>query len=89
MTPGVRLHLEEVVLHGLPPAHRRRAADALRHELRRLLTEHGLPAALLRPAEVPRVDGGSFELTPDLSPEGYGVRVARALYRGLGGEVRR
>jgi hypothetical protein len=89
MTPAVHIHLEEVILHGVSPAHRDRAADALRGELVRLLTEHGLPAVLLRAAEVPHIAAGSIELTPGLSPETYGVRVARSFYRGLAGEVPR
>jgi hypothetical protein len=89
MNPSVRIHLEEVILHGLGRDDRHRAAVALQAELVRLLTEHGVPPALRQPAELPRLAGGSFDLTPGLSPERYGVQAARALYRGLGGEVRR
>jgi hypothetical protein len=88
MTPAVRVHLGEVILGGVAPADRHRAAAALRRELARLLTEHGPPAGLLRPGEVPRVDAGSFALAPGLSAEAVGAKVAQALYRGLGGEVR-
>jgi hypothetical protein len=89
MNPFVHIHLEEVILDGLARADRHRAASALQAELVRLLTEQGVPAALRQPAEMPRLLGGSFDLTPGLSPERYGVQAARALYRGLGGEVRR
>ena len=89
MNPTVHIHLEEVILHGLGRAERLRAATALQAELVRLLTEGGVPATLRQTAELPRLAGGSFDLTPSLSPERYGVQAARALYRGLGGEVRR
>jgi len=89
MNPSVRIHVEEVILHGLARADRHRAALALQAELVRLLSEQGVPEALWESAELPRLAGGSFDLTPGLSPERYGVQAARALYHGLGGEVRR
>jgi len=89
MTPSVRVHLDRVILRGVEPAGRGRASEALRAELTRLLTEHGVPEALHYPTDIARIDGGSFQLTSGLAPEDYGVRAARALYRGLGGRVPR
>jgi hypothetical protein len=87
MTPAVKIHLEEVVLHFAAPSERERAAEALVLELTRLLTERGVPDPLLKGATAPRLDGGSFALSAGLSAEEYGARVARAVYRSLGGRA--
>ncbi|NPD27111.1 hypothetical protein [Corallococcus exiguus] len=83
MTPRrISLHIDELVLHGVPPAHRVQVGEAVRQELARLLAQDGLPTGLS--GAVPRVDAGAVHVTPGAAPESLGTQVARAVYSGLG-----
>jgi hypothetical protein len=82
---NVDLRIEELVLHGFPPADRHRIGDAATSELARLFAERGVPPALEAGGEIPVLGAGSFEARPDLGAERVGVQVARAVYGGLSG----
>ena len=85
MRPGkIELRIEELVLHGFEPGDRHRVGEAVERELGRLFAERGAPPSLTRSEEVPRVDGGSFELTPGSGAGMIGTQVAQTVYRGLG-----
>jgi hypothetical protein len=79
---AVRLHIEELVLHGFAPADRHAIGDAVQQELTRLLREHGVAALLARGGETERLDAGSFPLAPDARPQVIGAGVARAVHGG-------
>ena len=79
----IDLHIEELVLEGFRPSDRHRIGAAVESELARLLAERGLPPALAQGADLPRLDGGSFEARPGARPEALGRQVANAAYRGL------
>ena len=80
---NVDLHIEELVLEGFASVDRHRIGAAIERELARLLTERGLPPGLAQNAEVPRLDGGSFEMNRNATPEGVGGQVAGAVYGGM------
>ncbi|NTX07787.1 hypothetical protein HUA74_42535 [Myxococcus sp. CA051A] len=84
MTPRrIRLHIDELVLHGIAPAHREQVGEAVRQELTRLLATEGLPQGLAG-GEVARLDAGAVHVTPHAAPQSLGAQVARAVYSGLG-----
>jgi hypothetical protein len=78
---NVELHIEELVLHGLPPDHR--IGDAIEHELSRLFTEQGVPPSLSRGGDIPHLDAGAFQMNPEFGAGAVGARVARTLYEGM------
>jgi hypothetical protein len=80
---NVELHIEELVLHGFEPGDRYRIGDATERELARLFTEQATPPSLTQRSEVPRLDGGTFEVAPSSRAEAIGVQVAQAVYEGL------
>lgn len=80
----IALHIDELVLHGVPAAHRQRVGEALRQELTRLLSEGGLPTSLSAGGAVPRLEAGSVTVRPGAAPEAMGSQVAQAVYSGLG-----
>ena len=82
---SLRLHIEEVVLHGFDPRGRYAVGDAVQRELTRLLTERGLPSSLGAAGAAERLDGGAFHAAPDSRPQALGAQVARAVYGGLKG----
>jgi len=83
---NVRLHIERLVLDGVPVAQadRARLLSVVESELGRLLATRGLPDAAAAGWATPAVDGGSIAPTPNATK--FGRDVARAVYRGLGGE---
>jgi hypothetical protein len=83
--PSLRLHIEEVVLHGVSPGDGRRFGEALEGELLRLFREEGVPPALARGGAVERLDAGPLAISPNARPEVGGAALARAIYGSLGG----
>jgi hypothetical protein len=79
----IDLHIEELVLEGFPAADRHRIGAAVESELARLFTEQGLPPGLAGGGEIPRLDGGSFEVKAGGRAEAVGGQVAGAVYGGL------
>jgi hypothetical protein len=87
MRPGaIKLHIEELVLHGFESADRAALGAALETELARLLAA-GDAESLTRAGRVARLDGGAFELPAHAGPEVAGTRLARAVYDGLTGQA--
>jgi hypothetical protein len=79
----VRLHIEEVVLHGFNPRERYTIGDSVQQELTRLMTDRGVPSLLDAPRSAERLDPGTFHVTPNSRPPALGAQVARAVYGGL------
>ena len=80
--PAVRLHVEELHLHGFATADRHVIGDALQTELTRLFVERGFPASLTSQSEVEHLDAGRFAIPPGTRANAIGVQVARAVYGG-------
>jgi hypothetical protein len=86
MRPGaIKLHINELVLHGFEAADRARIGAALEKELARLLAAVD-PEALASAGHVARLDGGAFEMPAHAVPEVAGTRLARNVYDGLTGQ---
>ena len=81
--PNIELHIEELVLHGFAPGDRYAIAEAVEHELTRLLAEQGAPPSLLQSGDVARLDSGAFDVVSNAKAEGIGGQVAQAVYGGL------
>jgi hypothetical protein len=81
-TPNVELHIEELILRGLPPGSREGLAEAIQEEIQRLVAEGGVPPGLAgagSPIHLPRA---SFEVDPRPRAGSIGSQVGRALHRG-------
>jgi hypothetical protein len=72
----IELHIEELVLHGVPEADREAIGHALQDRLTALLAAHS-PEWRDRP----RVDAGRF--LPGATPRQIGERIATAVHQGL------
>ncbi len=86
MKREVRLHIEELVLHGFAPGDRHAIAEAIERELRGLLGSTDLPRGLAQPSSRAAVDGGSFDVPRGASAEVIGAQVAQTLYATLQGD---
>ena len=84
MISNLDLHIDELVLEGFPEGSHAEIAAAVRSELARIFAEADhLPPSLAQNKAVRYVDGGSFQVHQDASPQAVGNQVAQAIYGGL------
>lgn len=83
---NISVHIERLILDGLPIAQRDRAPlqASIEAELERLLTEGTLSIDLRAPGTTPRLTGGAIELIGDEEPPLLGKHIAQAIYGGIG-----
>ena len=80
---SLRLHIDELVLHGFAPGDRARIADALQVELAQLFTHGGVPPALASGGAVERINAGTFHTAGTARAETTGAQIAHAVYGTL------
>jgi hypothetical protein len=73
----IDVHIEELVLHGFTPLDGRHVTDTLAAELRRLLTERGVPARWQNNPEKLESEPTPSRLT---NPTNAGDHIASAIY---------
>lgn len=83
---SISVHIERLILDGLPIAQRDRARlqAAIEEELARLLSKGALSVDLRAPGTLPRLTGGAIELTGSEEPSLLGKHIAQAIYGGIG-----
>jgi hypothetical protein len=84
---SINLHIERLVLDGLPIARHQAplVQTAVEAELARLLVADGLaPALRSGGGATPSVDVPGIQFTSDSSPAELGQKIARAVYGGIG-----
>jgi len=77
----IRLHIEELVLHGFAPGDRHQIGAAVEQELSRLMAEQ--PPAIGKNMSLPQVDGGSFQIKNAARPASIGSQIAGAIHGGI------
>ncbi|MEA2490141.1 MAG: hypothetical protein QOH21_1933 [Acidobacteriota bacterium] len=77
----VRIHIQELVLHGIDPRERHAIGDAVQAELRAALAAQRLDPREGRAIE--RVDGGTVRVRPRTHMRGLGAQIAGALRGAL------
>ena len=87
-TPNVELHIEELVLRGLPPGSREGLAEAIQEEIQRLIAEGGVPPGLAGAGGAIHLPRASFEVDPRSRAGSIGSQVGRALHRGWTAETK-
>ncbi|MBA3946490.1 MAG: hypothetical protein H0X37_18235 [Herpetosiphonaceae bacterium] len=83
---NINLHIDRLVLDGieLAPGQRLLLQAAVEAELGRLLTEGGIAPTLQTGGTLPRVSGGTMQMTNPNNPQSLGQEIARSVYGGLG-----
>lgn len=81
----IHLHIERVVLEGLPIAREPQSfRGALQGELTRLLRSGGTADELRNGGAVPQIQGGRIRVGARMQGGSLGTQVAGAIYRGVG-----
>lgn len=83
---NIRLHIERLILDGLPlsNAQGRIVQASVESELARLLSENGLSHEFSAGGAVPSVGVKGFQTTDQDSPTHIGRLIARSAYGGIG-----
>ncbi|TCV86755.1 hypothetical protein [Sulfurirhabdus autotrophica] len=83
---NINVHIERLVLEGLPVEQRQGAhlQAAVELELTRLLAEGSLGSQLSSGDKLASVKGGSVQLAECANPKGLGRQIAGAVYEGFG-----
>jgi hypothetical protein len=89
MAERIRVHIEELVLHGFEPGDRRRIADALQAHLAELLSEAPLSEERTAGITLERWDAGTIRIREGSVPAVVGEQLAAALHGGMGRWVAR
>jgi hypothetical protein len=85
--PAIDLHIDELILRGVPYAQRQRITAATEQELTRLLAERGLPPSLARGGFVPRIKLDDIPMTAGAKPAVIGNHIAQNIYSNLAGNT--
>jgi hypothetical protein len=83
---SVTLHIEELVLTGFPSGSRDAIADAVRVDLKRLISERGIGNAPTRGGSYEELHGGAFTLPARAGASTSGSGIAERLYTTLSQE---
>lgn len=79
----VRVHIEELVLHGFAPADRHRIAAAVETELARLTRNGGGTGWWQSSPVLEQINGGAFQVEAGAPPQKSGTQIAQTIYRSL------
>jgi len=82
--PSIKLHIEELVLHGFAPGDRHVIGDIVQGELARLLSEQGIPGSLRAEGAKDEIKGATFNLAHEAKPRTIGRHLAQVVYQGFG-----
>ncbi len=80
---SIKIHIEELVLHGFAPGDRHQIAAAVENELSRLMTERGLQGIRTNAIAVGRINGGAFKVEAGAKAQVTGAEIARAVFRSV------
>ncbi|MGB2604280.1 MAG: hypothetical protein WBC78_11850 [Candidatus Sulfotelmatobacter sp.] len=80
----IHLHIERLVLEGVPVDQPRVLRAAVEQELAGRLKHGGLSQEIRSGGALPSVRGGAIELGHGAGPVRLGTQIAGAVYRGIG-----
>lgn len=87
----VHLHIEHLILDGVPvaPHERETVKAAVEAELMRLIADQGLPAGRMTGGAVPSLPGVVLQLESDGTPLRLGTQIAEAVHGSLNRSLNR
>lgn len=83
---NINLHIDRLILDGLPIPHSQRPLlqAAVEAELTRLLTTEGLSPHLINGGAIPQISASDLQLNPNSNPTQLGQQIAQSVYGGIG-----
>jgi hypothetical protein len=81
---SINVHIERLVLEGIPAHETPGVRKSLEAELTRLLREGGLSRELIRGGALPDVPATAIRVGRDRNAHRFGAQIAHSVYRGIG-----
>lgn len=81
----IRLHIERLVLDGVPAGQPQVLRRAIESELAHKLGETGLAQQFRAPVAIPRISGGHIQIGGNADTSRLGRQIADGVCRGIGG----
>lgn len=78
----INLHIERLVLTGMPEMQHQEIKTAVIQELTRLISQGKLSDGLNHSQSIQQVDGGTVEASSTISPSVLGSQLATQIYKG-------
>ena len=82
MNQQIDIQIDELVLHGFSATDAPHIQAAVERELSRLFSTQRLPG-LSAPADVSRLNAGSFSHPPQASADSIGSQIAQSIFTGI------
>lgn len=82
MNQDIDIQIDELVLHGFSATDAPHIQAAVERELSRLFSARQFPV-LSAPAEVARLNAGSFSHPPQASADSIGSQIAQSVFTGI------
>lgn len=79
----IEVHIDRLVLDGVPPHQARAVAEAVARALSQSLAERGLGASILAGPSIAHIDAGSLALAPSAPPAQAGSRIGHTVAAAL------
>lgn len=79
----IEVHIDRLVLDGVPPHQARAVAQAVARALSQSLAERGLGASILAGPAIERIAAGSLALAPSAPPAEVGGRIGHTVAAAL------
>jgi hypothetical protein len=79
---NIELHIDELILEGVPNSQREQVAAAIEQALSKLVSEHGLPPAWEQGGNLATL---TQQVQPGSRPEAIGRQVAQAILGNMNG----
>ena len=87
MKPNIELHIDEMILRGVPYVQRRRVVAAIEVELMRLLGEQDLPETLAQDGALPQIKLDELPEFNGMKAQAIGTQIAQQVYGKLAGNT--
>jgi hypothetical protein len=79
----IEVHVDQLVLDGMPPHQARAVAQAVARALSRSLAERGLGASILAGPQIEQIHAGPLTLAPSAPPAEAGSRIGHTVAAAL------
>ena len=80
---NLKLHIDNLVLDGLPKMDRHELHEVITQELERQFLHHGIPRSVAQNRLVVRLSNHPITVTAQSDARAVGTQVARSVYIGL------
>jgi len=80
---NIELHIDRLILEGLPDVNRDQLGEVFRQELERLFLEKGIPQGLRHGGSLAQLNGKALKVGHEAKGDSVGIQLAQSVYGGF------